>query len=151
VKDVSAADLDAVRGLVAADHGLVVLATTRPDHSVHASVVNAGVLDDPVTGQPVVGMVIRGNAKKLDYLRTNQSATVVFRAGWQWASVEGTVAIIGPDDPLEGFTGERLPGLLRDIFTAAGGTHDDWATYDRVMVQERRAAVLVATSRITSN
>jgi hypothetical protein len=41
--------------------------------------------------------------------------------------------------------------LLRDIFLAAGGAHDDWATYDRVMVEERRAAVLVRPSRVYSN
>ena len=54
-----AADLDLVRRLVAADHGLAVVATTRADGSVHASVVNAGVLDDPLTGVPVVGFVAR--------------------------------------------------------------------------------------------
>ena len=25
---------------------------------------------------------------------------------------------------------------MRDIFSAAGGTHDDWDTYDRVMADE---------------
>ncbi len=148
---VSGADLDTVRRLAAADHGLVVLATTRQDNSVHASVVNAGVLDDPVTGSPVVGMVIRGDAHKLTLLRRNGRATVVFRAGWEWVSVEGEVRIIGPDDPAEGFAADRLPQLLRDIFTAAGGTHEDFDTYDRVMARERRAAVLVAVTRITGN
>jgi hypothetical protein len=38
--------------------------------------------------------------------------------------------------------------LLRDIFTAAGGTHDDWDTYDRVMATERRVAVLVEPERV---
>ena len=40
--------------------------------------------------------------------------------------------------------------LLRDIFTAAGGTHDDWDTYDRVMREERRTAVLIAPTRTYS-
>ena len=39
---------------------------------------------------------------------------------------------------------ERLRLLLREIFAAAGGTHNDWATYDKVMAQERRAAVLLS-------
>jgi hypothetical protein len=38
--------------------------------------------------------------------------------------------------------------LLREIFTAAGGTHDDWDTYDRVMAEERRVAVLVTPERV---
>ena len=34
--------------------------------------------------------------------------------------------------------------LLRDIFTAAGGQHDDWDAYDRTMVEQRRVAVFVS-------
>jgi hypothetical protein len=37
------------------------------------------------------------------------------------------------------------------VFTAAGGTHDDWDEYDWVMAEERRTAVLVEPARITSN
>jgi hypothetical protein len=44
-----------------------------------------------------------------------------------------------------------VPQLLRDVFAAAGGTHDDWDEYDRVMAAEGRTAVLVAPDRITSN
>ena len=73
--------------------------------------------------------------------------TVVVRAGWRWAAAEGPVEIAGPDDPLPGLSGDGLRTLLRDVFTAAGGTHDDWATYDRVMAEERRAAVLVLPDR----
>jgi len=34
---------------------------------------------------------------------------------------------------------------------AAGGTHDDWDTYDRVMAEEHRTAVLVTPGRVYSN
>jgi hypothetical protein len=43
---------------------------------------------------------------------------------------------------------ERLRLLLRDIFSAAGGTHDDWASYDRVMREERRTAVFISPTRM---
>nr|WP_018639991.1 hypothetical protein [Parafrankia elaeagni] len=43
---------------------------------------------------------------------------------------------------------DRLRLLLREIFTAAGGTHDDWDAYDRVMAEQRRTAVFVTPSRI---
>ena len=33
--------------------------------------------------------------------------------------------------------------LLREIFTAARSTHEDFDEYDRVMAEERRVAVLV--------
>lgn len=146
-----AADLDLVRRLVGAEHGLAIIATTRTDGSVHASLVNAGVLQHPVVGGPVVGAVIRGGALKLRHLRRTGRATITFRAGWEWASVDGQVTIIGPDDPHPDFPADRLPGLLRDIFSAAGGTHDDWPEYDRVMAAERRVAVLITPSRVLGN
>jgi PPOX class probable F420-dependent enzyme len=133
--------------LVQGDHGLVVVSTLRPDLTIQSSVVNAGVLSHPVTGAEVVGLVARGDSHRLDYLRARPRATVVVRAGWQWASVEGPVDLAGPDDPLPGVDAERLRVLLREIFTAAGGTHDDWPTYDRAMAEERRVAVLVTPAR----
>jgi len=75
----------------------------------------------------------------------------VFRAGWEWVSVEGPVELIGPSDPRDGFPPAELPGLLRDVFRAAGGTHDNWEEYDRVMADEGRTAVLVDPARITGN
>ena len=44
-----------------------------------------------------------------------------------------------------------VPQVLRDVFSAAGGTHDDWDEYDRVMAAERRLAVLVGPERVYSN
>jgi PPOX class probable F420-dependent enzyme len=133
--------------LVQGDHGLVVVSTLRPDMTIQSSVVNAGVLAHPVTGEQVVGLVARGDSHRLAYLRARPRATVVVRAGWQWASVEGPVDLAGPDDPLSGVDAERLRVLLREIFTAAGGTHDDWPAYDRAMADERRVAVLVTPAR----
>ena len=46
---------------------------------------------------------------------------------------------------------ESLRLLLRDVFTACGGTHDDWDTYDRVMREEGRVAVLVPPRRVYGN
>jgi hypothetical protein len=114
-------------------------------------VVNAGVFDDPISGEPAVVFVAAGAATKLRLLRHTPRATIVFRAGWEWVAVEGTARLIGPDDVPDGFTAERVPQLLRDVFTAAGGTHDDWDEYDRVMAAERRTVVLVEPERITSN
>jgi PPOX class probable F420-dependent enzyme len=138
-------------GLIGAqDHYLAVVATSRADGSVQASVVNAGILGHPVSGAEAVAFVTYGRAK-LANLRARPRATVIFRAGWQWASVEGRAEIIGPDDPYPGFGPAALPELLRSVFRAAGGTHDNWGTFDRVMREERRAAVLVRPERIYSN
>ena len=137
--------------LVPGDHGLVVVSALRPDGTIQSSVVNAGVLPHPVTGETVVGMVIRGGTRKLDRLRKHPYANVVARSGWQWAAAEGRVELAGPDDPMPGVDAERVRLLLREIFTAAGGTHEDFGTYDRVMLQERRTAVLVYPERVYSN
>jgi PPOX class probable F420-dependent enzyme len=140
-------DLEAFSNLVPLDHGLVVVSTARADGTIQSSVVNAGVLDHPVGGRPVVGFVAAGSSHRLTNLRARPRATVVIRAGWRWAGVEGPVELAGPDDALDGIDAERLRMLLREIFTAAGGTHEDWDEYDRVMAAERRVAVLVDPER----
>jgi PPOX class probable F420-dependent enzyme len=144
-------DLSHVKELVALDHGLSVVVTLRPDHTPQTSVVNAGVLTHPVTGAEVVTFVAAGRARKLVHLRADPTITIVVRAGWQWVAIEGRAELIGPDDPHPDVDAERLRVLLREIFTAAGGTHDDWDTYDRVMREEKRTVVLVAPTRIYSN
>jgi PPOX class probable F420-dependent enzyme len=144
-------DLAPFANLVAHDHGLSVVVTLRADHTPHTTVVNAGVLAHPLTGSDAVAFVSAGGTRKLAHLRANPTIAVVVRAGWQWAAVEGSTQLVGPDDPHADLSGERLRLLLRDIFTAAGGTHDDWATYDQVMRDERRTAVLVSPTRIYTN
>jgi hypothetical protein len=52
---------------------------------------------------------------------------------------------------MPGIDTERLRLLLREIFTAAGGTHEDFGTYDRVMREERRAAIFLHPERVYSN
>ena len=145
------ADLSAFAELVPADHGLCVVTTLRGDGSAQASVVNAGVLAYPLTSARVVGLVATGGSRKLHNLRVDPRVTIVARAGWRWAAVEGTAEIIGPDDPRPGVDGEALRLLLRDIFSAAGGTHDDWDAYDRAMREEGRVAVLVTPRRVYGN
>jgi PPOX class probable F420-dependent enzyme len=144
-------DLTPFAELVPLDHGLCVVVTLRADHTPHTTVVNAGVLSHPVTGAQVVGLVSAGGTRKLAHLRADPAIAVVVRAGWRWVTVEGRAELIGPDDPHPEVDGERLRLLLREVFTAAGGTHDDWPTYDRVMQEEHRTAVLVTPSRVYSN
>jgi PPOX class probable F420-dependent enzyme len=142
------AELADFEAFVARDHGLAVVTVIGSDGHMRPSVVNVGVLDHPLSGARVVGAVIHGRARKLANLRARPRASVVLRAGWQWAAVEGPVEIIGPDDPTEGIGAERLRLLLREIFTAAGGVHEDFEEYDRVMAADRRAAVLITPERV---
>jgi PPOX class probable F420-dependent enzyme len=144
------ADLSDFTRVASGDHGLCAVSTLRADGTIQASVVNAGVLDHPLTGEPVAGFVIRGQGRKLANLRARRQVTVVARSGWQWVTVEGTAELAGPDDPLPGIDAERLRVLLREIFTAAGGTHDNWHEYDQVMAADRSTAALVTPTRVYS-
>ena len=143
-------DLAAIEEIAARDHHLAVVSTVRADGTVQSSVVNAGILPHPVFTEPTVGFVTYGRAK-LANLRRRPRATLVFRAGWQWIAVEGHCDIAGPDDALAGVDPGSLPSLLRAIFRAAGGTHDDWDEYDSIVAAERRAAVLLRPERTYTN
>lgn len=145
------ADLAFVRQLVAGCGGLCSVAVARPDGTVQATVVNAGVVEHPADQRPVVGFVANPAAAKVAFLRRAGRAAVTFRVDWRWATVEGPVTLAGPDDPLPGLPPGQVPALLRRVFVACGGTHDDWDTYDRVMAAERRVAVLVDVERVLQN
>ena len=142
--------LDGAVRIGARDQYLAVVSTTRADGSIQSSLVNAGVLAHPATGAKVLAFVTYG-ATKLRNLRDRPQLTATFRAGWEWASVEGAAELIGPDDPHAAVGRDALPALLRDVFVAAVGRHDDWDAYDREMVASRRTAVLVEPRRIYSN
>ena len=144
--------LDRARALGVAESGLAVIVTSRADGTSPASVVNAGVLDHPVSGERIVGFVARGGARKLAHLRARPRVTVVFRSGWDWVAVEGRAELAGPDDTLEGFDPGDMPRLRREVYAAAvGGTADDWGAMDEVMDAEGHTAVLIHPTRVYSN
>ena len=140
-------DLDGVVTIGRRSQFLVIASTSRADGTIASALVNAGVLAHPLTGARIVGLVSQPGVRVRN-LRARPHATVSFRADWSYATVEGTTELAGPDDPLPGIDEERLRLLLREIFTAAGGTHDDWDEYDRVMAADRRCAVLLTPTRI---
>jgi PPOX class probable F420-dependent enzyme len=142
--------LDEAVGLAASDSGLAVISTVRADGSVQASLVNAGVFAHPESGEPTLAFVTYGRVK-LANLRARPQIAATFRDGWRWATVEGAAELAGPDDPQPWLTDGALRPLLRDVFTAAGGKHDDWTEYDRVMIEQRRTVVLIAPGRVYSN
>ena len=140
--------LETVQSFLAEETGLAVVSTVRSDGSILSSVVNCGVIDHPVSGEPRVGLVSRGGAARLGHIRKGSQVTATVRRGWKWVSVAGPAELIGPDDNSNQLDSDRIRVLLRDIFTAAGGTHDDWEEYDRAMRDEGRTAVLIEPKRI---
>lgn len=142
------ASLDDVRKMIGHNTGLATVAVARDDGTVHASVANVGVLSHPVTGDDVVGVVVRGNSVKLKLARKRGRMSFTILAGWDWAGVEGPAEIIGPDDPSDVLNADGIRLLLRAVYMAAGGDHEDYDEFDRVMLAERRTAILVTPERI---
>lgn len=135
--------------LAEADKGLAVVSTLRADATIQSTIVNAGIIDHPESGETVLAFVSAGKVRQAN-LRARPQISATFRSGWRYATVEGRADIAGPDDPQPWLRPEALPLLLRNIFTAAGGSHDDWADYDRTMLTQRRAAVLIRPTQIYS-
>ncbi len=136
---------------LADERHLAVLITTHPHRQdPQVSVVNATVIDHPVTGVPVVAFVGRTGSKLVN-LRANPRATLVARAGWEWAAVRGPVELVGPDDPHSEISARRLPTLLRLIYAEAGGNHPNLVEYDETIRIERRCAVLVHPEHTWTN
>src|SRR5271154_3043141 len=140
---------DAV-ALAVGESGLAVISTVRADGTVQASLVNVGLLPHPDSGQPSLGFTTYGKVK-LGNLRARPQLAITFRNGWQWATVEGRAELAGPDDAAPWLADAGLRLLLREVFTAAGGRHDNRPGYDRVMAEERRAVVLIEPTRVYSN
>ncbi|MEU1616566.1 TIGR03618 family F420-dependent PPOX class oxidoreductase [Streptomyces sp. NPDC008238] len=133
--------------LARAEQGLGTVSTLRADSTIQSSVVNLAVMRHPLADADVVAFVTYGKVK-LGNLRERPRLAASVRSGWHWATVEGAAEIIGPDDPHPAVDADGVRLLLREIFTAAGGTHDDWDEYDRVMAADRRTAVIVRPERI---
>ena len=129
-------DIEEVKRYLADENGLAVVSTTQADGRVLSTVTNCGVMDHPLTGAPCVGLVSVGSAARLTHIRRGSEVTIAVRRGWRWLSVTGAADIIGPDDRPEGVDADAVRTLLRDVFRAAGGIHEDFDEYDRVMSEE---------------
>lgn len=142
------ADLREVQSVIDRGGHRAVVSAVRADGAVHSSVVAAGLTRHPVTGEPAAAFTSAAGAVKLRLLRERPQAALVFQEGPHWASVAGHTDLIGYDDPYEGVDPAHLRALLRGVFSAAGGEHEDWEAYERAMEEERRTAVLIAPERV---
>mgnify|MGYP001374835298 FL=1 len=144
-------DIAEIKAYLSKESGLTVVSTTQSDGRVLSSVVNCGVINHPIEGTPCVAFVSAKGAARLVHIRRGSEVTVAIRRGWSWISATGPVDLIGTDDLPDGIDAERLRLLFREIFQAAGGTHEDYEEFDRAMANEGRVVVLVKPERILGN
>jgi PPOX class probable F420-dependent enzyme len=148
---VDPAKIELVKELAKADGGWAVLPTARPDGTVQSSIVTAAVIAHPKTGADVVTFLCRGGTVKLRNMRRSPSATITFRSGSKWVTVEGALTLVGPEDAAEGFNQTEVPELLRGIQVALRGGHEDWDAFDKQMVEQQRAAAYISMDRVYTN
>src|SRR5947209_3207624 len=97
-----------------------IVSTTRRDGTIQSNLMRAGLVSNPLTGAPVVGILLRGYAVKLRLLRRRPQATVAVYNRTHYLTIEGRVTIVGPDDPLAGFDMARFEDIRREIGIAQG-------------------------------
>ena len=136
----------------AEDHGLCVVTTLRADSTIQASMVNAGVMEHPVTGRLVAAFVAVGGSRKLANLRHASARHVGCAFGLAMGRGRGSGPAVRSRRSARVAGSDRSPaGVPPAVFVAAGGDHGDWDEYDRVMAAERRTIVFVEADRVYSN
>jgi hypothetical protein len=145
-----------LRTLLETAGGLGVLATAG-EARVPASLVNAGLVEHPVSGAPTVAHVAYGDSQRVRRLAAAPQCSFTVHDGRKWLTAEGRAHLVfGPwderaagNDPALHSAADDYAQLLRTIYRAAGGgEHPDWPEFDRAMRAERRVAVLASLDRL---
>ena len=143
--------IEDVQRFLGQETGLATVSTIQKDGGILSSVVNCGVLPHPTTQELCVAFVSAGGAARLKHIERGSQVTVAIRREWKWVSVSGKANLFGPEHLPENFDPEQLRILLRDVFISAGGAHDDFEEYDKVMASEKRVVVCVEVEQIRGN
>ena len=129
-------DIETFSNYLLEETGLATVSTTQADGRVLSTVVNCGMIKHPLTGSTCVAFVSGGNAARLKHVDRGSQVTVSVRRGWSWSSATGPADLIRSESLPEGINAEEMRLLLREVFHAAGGVHDDLEEYDRAMAEE---------------
>ena len=118
-----------------------VLTTFRASGAAQMSVVTVGAY-----GGGAGFTTTEDRAKLLNLVRDPRCSLLVAAPDWRsYVVLEGRARLLrrGHSDDSE------LRDALRDIYRAASGSeHPDWDDYDRAMIADRRAAVVVVPEHI---
>ena len=117
-----------------------VLSTFRRSGQAQLSIVVVGAHDDGAAFTTT-----EDRAKLLNLRRDPRCSLLISQDSW-WGFVvlEGAARILAADntDP------EELRQAFRDVYRSISGEHPDWDEYDRAMVEDRRAVVIVVPDQI---
>jgi PPOX class probable F420-dependent enzyme len=121
-------------------HHQSVVTTFRRSGAAQMSILLCGPYRD------TVAFVAQEATAKVRNLRRNPRCSVLtVKPGWSgYVVVEGNATVHGWDDT----DPESLRMMLREVFMAAGGQHDNWEEYDRTIKAERRAVVMVQPKHV---
>lgn len=117
-----------------------VLSTFRRSGQAQLSIVVVGAHEDGAA------FTTTENRSKLLNLRRDPRCSLLVSqdSWWGFVVLEGAARILAADntDP------EELRQAFRDVYRSISGEHPDWDEYDRAMVEDRRAVVIVAPDQI---
>ena len=119
-------------------HG--VLTTFRRSGAAQMSLILCAAYDDGVA------FTTPGDRAKLRNLRRDPRCTLVVSQDdwWGYLVLEGRAKIMEADNT----DADKLSDTLREVYDRISGEHPDWDEYDRVMVEERRAVVVVVPEHV---
>ena len=126
---------DKIRAFVSGNHRGV-LTTFRRNGAAQMSIVSCGAYRDGVA------FTTTADRAKLPNLKRNPRCSLLVSTpdGWGYVVLEGRAEVLSSDNT----DAEELRLALRDVYlVAGGGEHPDWDEYDRAMLEQRRAAVIV--------
>ena len=130
---------DAIREFIS-KNDKAVLSTFRRNGAAQLSIVIVGNY-----GGGAAFTTTEDRAKLANLRRDPRCSLLVSQDSW-WGFVvlEGTARIMSADntDP------DELRQAFREVYRSISGEHPDWDEYDRAMVEDRRAVVIVVSERI---
>ena len=132
---------DKIRKFVS-EHHLSTLSTLRRSGAIQLSLVLAGPFRDGVAFSTP-----GDRAKYKNLLRKPRCSILISTPDWfsGYIVIEGNAQIMDSDNTDQG----ELLNALRDIYrVTANSEHPDWDEYDRAMVDERRAVIIIVPEHI---
>ena len=117
-----------------------VLSTFRRNGAAQLSIVSVGAY-----GEGAAFTTTADRAKLANLRRDARCSLLVSHDSW-WGFVvlEGAARIMSADNT----DAEELRMAFRDVYRSISGEHPDWDDYDRAMVEDKRAVVIVIPERI---